>query len=765
MIRYSPETGRRVNIAFVRRCARHNGVEMGTGFFDEIGTRCVSPATKRASGGSHHGIPDARILVYCSTDTLGSTTRSSLQHSPFRSSECVACDLRSHSITPTRLRSTFRQQPSQLLEATTTIMANTTQPWLEDLSEEWIPQPTPDTLAQKTENPTATQITQNAQAKTRSRLPRMRQSSGSFSEIQVRSIANELRPPKQRSALAERSLSDNNVPATASPNASRLEHSRSASYSFSSELDDSAMLNGTVAHNIAAKSPAKENRPQDTPEWRRRLVNGELAYGDQKDLFGPTGLENIFQKPSSSVENTQQPKCRVGVLKGLAAMRSSPPPWPTVQQDPASSEQEDQYPEAEGEDSQVRSYHSRPDESAQEQEKSFSSQPPSNSNPNQETSRTASGQIEFENENFSPVYLTTNLKIGQLPGAIPNFRGSELANRLRQIGSPPPTVYQHVPEDISLSQGREDSSFSRLRDDSLPDGLPAGTPDLADVGRFVEIRRGGYSRDGSFRRRPLSPSPERTARSSASRGDKARGEMKPHSLQVFTAVEVKDPKTPHRQDNKQYLSPERAKNSGSPLKLFDAHDTFTSNRIQRRLSQLEYKSDKTTSSVAKESRVPTSKSGPKSRLTSVAETSFQHAAEDPFRDDHHPSGRRAGTFGEGELSKYQFSGEFSVASNRDFDEDDDSAPDGSPSMDIAPPGSRASLSSLFSTIHQSLKNKSKRERRHSTVFRVHLDLRIDRSFKSTASHPGTKSNSTQETRSRLCRREERTGLACQESNA
>ena len=339
------------------------------------------------------------------------------------------------------------------------------------------------------------------------------------------------------------------------------------------------MLNGTVAHNVAAKSPAKDAGSCDTPEWRRRLVNGDLGYGEQKDLFGPTGLENIFQRPAgSSTETTQQPKCRVGVLKGLSAMRSSPPPWPTVQHDPVSTEQDDHHTEADVTNLPNLSYRLKPHNLAQDQDKSNFLQLPSQSN--QETSRTVSGQIEFENESFSPVYLTTNLKIGELPSATPNFRGSELANRLRQIGSPPPTVYQHVPEEVSLSQCREDSSFSRLRDDSLPEGLPAGTPDLADVGRFVQLQRGGYSSDGSFRRRPLSPSPERAARTSASRGDGgAQKGLRLESFQAGTPEEMINPRTPHRQGNKQYLSPERAKNSGSPLKLFDAHDTFTSNRI------------------------------------------------------------------------------------------------------------------------------------------------------------------------------------------
>ncbi|CAO2650687.1 Nn.00g019790.m01.CDS01 [Neocucurbitaria sp. VM-36] len=567
-------------------------------------------------------------------------------------------------------------------------MVDTTQPWLEDLSEEWVPQPTPEALARSSEDLAASQTSQSVPPKARSRLPRMRQSSGSFSEIQVRSIAKELRPPKQRSALAERSLSDNNIPPTSSPIATHIAPSRSNSYTFSSASQGSVMHNGTVAHNTVAKSPVKERAPHDTPEWRRRLVKGEIGYGDQKDLFGPTGLENIFQKPAGTTsEDTPQAKRKLGLLKGLAAMPSSPPPWPAAGQDETYNEPRNDQERKAGNSIQDDQNDTPQDSSVQESNATQGLTAAS-----QEGTRTVSGQIEFENESFSPVYLTTNLKVGQHPTATPNFRGSELANRLRQIGSPPPSVYEPVVEESALSQPREDSSFARLQDDSLPEGLPAGTPDLGDVGRFVELRRGGYSRDGSFRRRPLSPSPEKTVGSSISNDEAAAGNNKTNASQLPSTDGVANPKTPRRQANNQFLSPERAKNSGSPLKLFDAHDTFTSNRLQRRLSQLEYKSDKTASSSVTESKVEVIKvMQTTSRLTSVEEMSFQKNDQLSANERQPQSPHRAGTFGQGQLNEYQFSGDFSAVSSGDFDAQDDSAPDGSPSIDVAPPGSRQPL--------------------------------------------------------------------------
>lgn len=447
------------------------------------------------------------------------------------------------------------------------------------------------------------------------------------------------------------------------------------------------MYTGTVAHNTVAKSPVKEHGSSDTPEWRRRLVKGEIGYGDQKDLFGPTGLENIFQKPNGAPsEETQSPKRKLGLLKGLAAMPSSPPPWPAAAQELDQSVEEPEEGSTSYDDVEIQREDSPLEDAMQAPDESITTHAARANT--QEPSRTISGQIEFENESFSPVYLTTNLKVGQTPEPIPNFRGSELANRLRQIGSPPPAIYEPVTEESVLSQERGDSSFARTQDYSLPEGLPSGTPDVSSVGHFVELRRGGYSREGSFRTRPLSPSPGKLVSSSTSKQGSALANAPQNDSQLSSPVTEATPKTPSRKVN-HFLSPERAKNSGSPLKLFDAHDTFTSNRLQRRLSQLEYKSDKTIPSSIKESEEePTKPMQKTSRLPSVEEISMQNDYSEAMSTQRHHVRQRVGTFGEGQLSSFQFSGDFSADSSEAFDAQDESAPDGSPSMDVAPPGSR-----------------------------------------------------------------------------
>ncbi|PVI07099.1 hypothetical protein DM02DRAFT_581024 [Periconia macrospinosa] len=582
------------------------------------------------------------------------------------------------------------------------------QPWLEDLSEEWIPQQTTplrvaDEGQESPVQPTltatvpATQTSQSVPPKPRSRLPRLRQSSASFSEINMRHGAKSAQPSRRKSALVERSLSDNNI---SSADASQIVRSRRASQSFSAASPDAATYDGTVAQKI---SPKKDKSAHDTPEWRRRLLQGEIGYGVQKDLFGPSGLENMFHKPMGAPPEEKQSNRKLGLLKSLGAMPSSPPPWPHT--DVKEGETISETQETPLDDSvSSRDLHGTFDGTVHIQHMPIQAHPSPNSTSISTVSdklrlpsRAVSGQTEYENENFSPVYLSTNLKVGSAPGPIPNFRGSQLANRLRQLGTPPQAPKSHSPlEESSGSYDRGDSSFARFQEDSLPEGLPAGTPDIVDIGRFVEIRRGGYSRDGSFLKRPLSPSPQRPQTLSPPQIETTPPSESNENAQ--TTIDNQDsnsetpPRTPHRPTHTRSESIEKNKNSGSPLKLFDAHDTFTSNRLRRRLSQIELQTEKSSSSTSQTTKIETTKVIQKlSELTSVEEVSIQQGITVKARDGVQSKQNRLGTFGEGELNRYQFSGDFSALSSNDQVSNILSAPDESPSINAAPPGSRQPL--------------------------------------------------------------------------
>lgn len=128
---------------------------------------------------------------------------------------------------------------------------------------------------------------------------------------------------------------------------------------------------------------------------------------------------------------------------------------------------------------------------------------------------------------------------------------------------------------------------------SLPDDLSMGTDAFAANGGFVSIRRGGYSSDDSFQRRALSPSSlphvnESYQRSSpfsksVPRGANSTRQPSQHAQSKSTPA----PRTPTRDDVGNSSSQEPARSSGSPLKLFDNYDTFTNDRLSRRMSKFE----------------------------------------------------------------------------------------------------------------------------------------------------------------------------------
>jgi Leucine-rich repeat (LRR) protein len=77
---------------------------------------------------------------------------------------------------------------------------------------------------------------------------------------------------------------------------------------------------GTVNRRAQSSSPIK----QPSLAWRSRLINGQTSYGDQTDLFGPSGLENIFARNQVADSSRPQKKHRpVGLTAKLSSGHDS----------------------------------------------------------------------------------------------------------------------------------------------------------------------------------------------------------------------------------------------------------------------------------------------------------------------------------------------------------------------------------------------------------------------------------------------------------
>ncbi|ERS95826.1 hypothetical protein HMPREF1624_07903 [Sporothrix schenckii ATCC 58251] len=176
--------------------------------------------------------------------------------------------------------------------------------WLDSLSEDWVSQ----AGSEPSHSPThTTKFT----SKTHSTTPTSRGSSGRlFGSVRH---GQDLSPANSSNVLSERSANDINIfGSNRRPSPSKLSNEykvqdvqqlqsrRGPSQRSVSASSLGSVIHNTVDHKPHGVSPGKGGG--DTPEWRRRLVQGGLAYGEQRDLFtsAKVGLENMFNPPGST---------------------------------------------------------------------------------------------------------------------------------------------------------------------------------------------------------------------------------------------------------------------------------------------------------------------------------------------------------------------------------------------------------------------------------------------------------------------------------
>lgn len=530
-----------------------------------------------------------------------------------------------------------------------------TMDWIDDLSEEWPSQPPSD----------YEDALPNNKSQPHSSIPRPGGSTRRKSILTERSGnqgTTERRSGTERSArhgLARRSLS--------------------------AESNQSVIQHGTTARKSLSASPPKS---RNTPEWKRRLLGGDMAYGEQKDLFSDMGIQSIFKPPPAAPAQPPEKERSRGLsfLKSLDTIPSSPPTW---NQDNTQSRR---ARFSSGSEHNLHAVYESDEESARERSSSrqeqedesrncsaMRHQPSFRRNPRislgasslasrpsslgsvrlHPGSRNASQGASFQSEgitggsDFSPVFISKhNTSDGQVGYAALDLSKSQLKEHLRDLAESHASQQSNDTTRHVESSQVDESSLARLESENLPEDLPVGTPDVADVGEFVSIKRGGYSDQGSFRRRPLSPSPLRRPMSTSTveRSEirtSAFDQSEMDSLVVPPAAPTPPevPQTPKHLRGEQSLSPGK-RNSASPLKLFGNHDTFTSNKLQRRLSQLEDSIQIQIQPPSNPSSQSPSRRNTQSRLPSVEEKSFQSVAQQEL-SSRHPS--IEGYFGQGEL--------------------------------------------------------------------------------------------------------------------
>ncbi|KAI4721770.1 hypothetical protein E4T48_02062 [Aureobasidium sp. EXF-10727] len=496
-------------------------------------------------------------------------------------------------------------------------MSSQVAPWLEDLEEDWVEPPSLSNHTTDHQSATSARTNQTSS----SRIPR--RSSGAFS-INSSSV-------KQRNPLKDLPSSQFNV--QRQPSASSVVH-----------------------HDSVKRSPAK----QHTLEWKKRLVRGEVGYGDQTDLFGPSGLENIFSpaRPTSSNNRPTSSNSPSRLLQNTIMPPSSPPPWPS-QIEPSQLDS----PDAQGtcqREVHNTNYTDPQDESLMRSPNSPSQLHVDRSASKHQGNRTISANTDLSGEGFSPVFLSKHTSsTGAVSYAPLDSRSAPVSADASVNG-----LDSELPSTPGFRKNNSDmaDNMPSVPEVSLPDNLPTGTPPIPS---FLSMNR-------------LSPSsPTKVEPSSVYDQDSA--------ISPRDSSPVRAPATPKLGgvEESSLLSPPKSRPSQSPLKLFTGnYDTFTNNKLFRRMSQLEGLD-------------------PDHPLRSP-----EHPCDDPFDETRSNAGRvtSSGTtntqrrrpsqrvvsnlssFGEGDLDEHDFDADISIPTGLDLDATFEFT-EGSPLPEAVPPGS------------------------------------------------------------------------------
>lgn len=601
--------------------------------------------------------------------------------------------------------------------------------WLDSLSEDWISQPRTSHSNSIVQTPPGNSSRESNVAQ--SRIPRYNPRSVSRAGVPVTALAE----PRASSsadpkvALNESRLSDFNASQrrrgkgpddTSSP----IPDSKQKSRRQPSNSSLSSVRQGTVQRQPAQSLPLKEEVSlQSTPEWKRRVLQGDVVSGDHCDLFSPIGLEKVFKPPPLMARTNMDREVNVSPMfangKGSSPLRllkenKAPrlgsgrlandqllglPPTKTPEISKIKRKKVDACADPKkplasngGEQSSTKGNRKMP----------LSSTSARSQQPTETTSRCGSNKSQSLNpmgleieaiqlpvpvsllvesgasvdeaaarvedsyntnnqeqfaENISPFHISRQRSgAGHIDYVAVDMSTQQLCTQMEDL-----EVQQNRNIAPISNNGIDDTDAQSLEGNlllgdqnrdwtshSLPEGLSAGTDVLVANGGFVNTRRGGYSDEGSFQRRPLSPSSSPPdgipiLHSSASSSSSVIRETRTKSTSPIRPAKLSpSPRTPERQRVDNSSPKERTRSSGSPLKLFDKYDTFTNERLVRRMSKFEETNHQGT---IKRNRLTPKISASKQNQESVKQSSGA---------SHLPSKARVSSFGDGDLDGHDF---------------------------------------------------------------------------------------------------------------
>lgn len=420
------------------------------------------------------------------------------------------------------------------------------------------------------------------------------------------------------------------------------------------------------------------------------------------------GLEKMFAKPSGNTMSGASPKSRK--MSALTASREEPPSSPPI----FNVTRENTMAEVLLSNNELESVKEVHEQRVEDQENNvLETEPePMQSHfkelPGSEQDTKISSQ-SGESSGFSPVFISKHHDAaGSVKYAALDISKTELEEQLQRHRESLQQSLQHSQQQQQPPVIEQREGLSSDPSDALPDDLPTGTPDVLPLGDFVNVRRGGFSAEGSFRRRPLSPSPlvrPPTVNVVNSQTQHSIISMNEDDATIEpTDNEIRPPaptppasRTPNHIRGAKSVGQSAEESLLSPLKLFGDHDTYTSNRLQRRMSQLELQDP----SIQEIQEEPPEEADELSSVNDEEHGQTQREARQPSQ------GSR---FGSGQLDSYPFP-EVSILSAPASESDTGQVRSRSPSPNQMPPGAKDPLKfrvgSGSSAVYDTFKHKRK----------------------------------------------------------
>ncbi|PKK49586.1 hypothetical protein CI102_7981 [Trichoderma harzianum] len=463
----------------------------------------------------------------------------------------------------------------------------------------------------------------------------------------------------------------------------------------------STTTGSVVVHkNARQRAPATPGK-SDTPEWKRRLVQGKLDYGEQRDLFSSAavGLQDMFKPPPSSEAGLDSPSPN---FDSPSPNFDFPPPAPrhptiilesteelnadeeggmfspneiTPSPSPRRPQREIKYKLNVEDDPSDLSTMSNDEKSEQDegtsQDDSYLAIPSLIDG----GSRKASGQSYTKNEDFSPILIGKRSdEDGKVEFAPLEMPTEELREKLERL-----QLNQMI---LDPSHNASDSAV-----DVKPTQNEAEDDESSLKYHFDTSHGSDESAEGSLRHHTLSPD----------LGEDWSEMLPEDSMQAstpkqFPTLRTQDadsnlfgsffgtpnlPQAPFPSPDKKQIRDPGNRSNSSPLKLFGPYDTFTNQTLLRRISQFEE-----------------DMSGRNSRESSPSTPSSREPSQDASRK------RYVSHFGAGELEGFEFTSELShlagqhssLLSKDDKDDNEEKSPSDPPlavkgALKLVPPQS------------------------------------------------------------------------------